>query len=67
MKVSAEEFKELEKWILVRDYSLRARQLLQNAVDLANLPNQDKNKVAAEELLIELLTISTDKIGQFVD
>ncbi|WP_304002084.1 hypothetical protein [Faecalicoccus pleomorphus] len=67
MKVSAEEFKELEKWILVRDYSLRARQLLQNAIDLANLPNQDKNKVAAEELLIELLTISTDKIGQFVD
>lgn len=67
MKVSAEEFKELEKWILVRDYSLRARQLLQNAVDLANLPNQDKNKVAAEELLIELLTVSTDKIGQFVD
>lgn len=27
MKVSAEELKELEKWILVRDYSLRALQL----------------------------------------
>lgn len=67
MKLSREEFKELERWILVRDYSLRARQLLKNAVDLANFHNQDKNKVAVEELLIELITISTDNIIQLVE
>lgn len=30
MKISGEEFKELERWIVIRDYSLRARQLVHN-------------------------------------
>lgn len=68
MKITAEEFNEMQRWIHVRDYTLEACNLIRLAKDLANGHNYDKDKaIATEEFLTELTVKAIDKIGKFLE
>lgn len=68
MKLTVEEFKELQRWIYVRDYIENAKNLILNAKILANVHNYDREEAKrVDKFLTDLREKAIDKTEKFID